>query len=57
MQALFDYLEAGQPLSEFLDDFPTVAPSNRRDALHSLMPRVAAHLDALRPGEVIRIPA
>ncbi len=24
-QALLDYLEAGQPLDEFLDDFPTVA--------------------------------
>ena len=23
-QTLLDYLEAGQPLSEFLDDFPTV---------------------------------
>jgi uncharacterized protein (DUF433 family) len=23
-QALLDYLEGGQPLSEFLDDFPTV---------------------------------
>ncbi len=24
-QALLDYLEAGQPLDEFLDDFPTVS--------------------------------
>ena len=24
-QALIDYLEAGQPLSEFLEDFPTVS--------------------------------
>lgn len=24
-QTLLDYLEAGQPLSEFLDDFPTVS--------------------------------
>jgi uncharacterized protein (DUF433 family) len=24
-QTLLDYLEAGQPLSDFLDDFPTVA--------------------------------
>jgi uncharacterized protein (DUF433 family) len=23
-QALFDYLEAGQPLDDFLNDFPTV---------------------------------
>lgn len=25
LQTLLDYLEAGQPLDEFLDDFPTVA--------------------------------
>ena len=24
IQALFDYLEGGDPLDEFLDDFPTV---------------------------------
>ena len=24
-QTLLDYLEAGQPLSEFLEDFPTVS--------------------------------
>lgn len=24
VQTLFDYLEAGQPIDEFLDDFPTV---------------------------------
>jgi len=24
-QTLFDYLEAGDPLDEFLDDFPTVS--------------------------------
>ncbi|MEO7143456.1 MAG: DUF433 domain-containing protein [Bryobacteraceae bacterium] len=25
LQALLDYLEGGQPLDEFLDDFPTVS--------------------------------
>ena len=25
VQALLDYLEAGRPLAEFLDDFPTVS--------------------------------
>jgi uncharacterized protein (DUF433 family) len=25
VQTLFDYLESGQPLDEFLDDFPTVS--------------------------------
>ena len=32
-QALLDYLEAGQPLDEFLDDFPTVT---REAAIASL---------------------
>jgi uncharacterized protein (DUF433 family) len=26
LQTLFDYLEAGQPLSEFFEDFPSVRP-------------------------------
>ncbi len=30
VQTLFDYLEASQPLDEFLDDFPTSAASKRR---------------------------
>ncbi len=30
IQTLFDYLEAGQGLDEFLDDFPTVS---RRQAM------------------------
>ena len=32
-QALIDYLEAGQPLTEFLDDFPTVT---RKQAIAAL---------------------
>jgi len=32
-QTLMDYLEAGHPLSEFLNDFPTV---NRKQALAAL---------------------
>ena len=32
-QALLDYLEGGQPLDEFLDDFPTVS---RATAIASL---------------------
>jgi len=32
-QALLDYLESGQTLDEFLDDFPTVA---RADAIGAL---------------------
>ena len=32
-QALLDYLEAGQTLDEFLDDFPTVTRNAAVDAL------------------------
>jgi uncharacterized protein (DUF433 family) len=30
---LFEYLEAGEPLSEFLEDFPSVKRSQARKAL------------------------
>ena len=32
-QTLLDYLEAGQPLSEFLEDFPTVSRERAITAL------------------------
>jgi uncharacterized protein (DUF433 family) len=32
-QTLLDYLEAGQPLSEFLEDFPTVSKKQAITAL------------------------
>jgi uncharacterized protein (DUF433 family) len=32
-QALLDYLEGGQTLDEFLDDFPTVTSSAAAEAL------------------------
>jgi uncharacterized protein (DUF433 family) len=32
-QTLLDYLEAGQPLAEFLDDFPTVSQNQAVAAL------------------------
>ncbi len=32
-QTLIDYIEAGQPLSEFLDDFPTVSSEQAIAAL------------------------
>ena len=38
-QALLDYLEAGEPLSEFLEDFPTVS---RKQANAALELRAAA---------------
>lgn len=34
-QALLDYLEAGQTLSEFLDDFPTVSREAAVSALEA----------------------
>jgi uncharacterized protein (DUF433 family) len=43
-QALLDYLEGGQTLDEFLDDFPTVT---RRAAVHAL-----EHAKALVVGEL-----
>ena len=33
VQTLLDYLEAGRPLAEFLDDFPTVSRSQTIAAL------------------------
>ncbi len=43
IQALFDYIEAGDPLSEFLEDFPDVSREHavavlelaRRSAIHA----------------------
>jgi uncharacterized protein (DUF433 family) len=32
-QTLHDYLESGQPLSQFLDDFPTVSRNQALDGL------------------------
>ena len=33
VRALIDYLEAGRPLGEFLDDFPSVTRSQTRGVL------------------------
>jgi uncharacterized protein (DUF433 family) len=43
-QALLDYLEGGQTLTDFLDDFPTVT---REAAVHAL-----EHAKALVVGEL-----
>ncbi len=40
VQTLLDYLEAGQPLDEFLDDFPTV----RREQATQLLEMVKRSL-------------
>jgi len=44
-QALLDYLEAGQTLQEFLDDFPTVSRETTIAALEEAKALVLAHLE------------
>jgi uncharacterized protein (DUF433 family) len=36
LATLLDYLEAGQPLSEFLEDFPTVTREQARAAVEQV---------------------
>jgi uncharacterized protein (DUF433 family) len=40
---LLDYLEAGEPLSEFLDDFPTVTREQAVAALEQAKEALVAH--------------
>lgn len=42
IQTLFDYLEAGDPLDEFLDDFPTVTREQALGLLESAKELVLA---------------
>ena len=44
-QALMDYLEAGQTLDEFLDDFPTVSKISAIAALELAQSLVAGRLE------------
>ena len=46
-QTLIDYLESGQPLTEFLDDFPTVT---REQAIAALEEAKEALLANARPA-------
>ena len=46
-QTLFDYIEAGQPLSEFLEDFPTVS---KEQAIAALEQAREALLARARPA-------
>jgi len=46
-QTLLDYLEAGQPLSEFLEDFPTVS---REQAVAALEQAKEALFARARPA-------
>jgi uncharacterized protein (DUF433 family) len=43
LQALIDYLEGGHPLSEFLDDFPTVSRDQAIAALEEAKELLLAH--------------
>ena len=47
VQTLLDYLEAGQPLYEFLEDFPTVS---KAQAVAALEQAKAALLASARPA-------
>lgn len=46
-QTLLDYLEAGQPLTEFLEDFPTVS---KEQAIAALQQAKEALLARARPA-------
>ena len=43
VKALFDYLDAGEPLSEFLEDFPGVTHEQALKALRLAREMVLAH--------------
>ena len=45
MRSLFDYLEAGQSLDEFLDDFPTVSREQAQEVLELSKEAVIGHRD------------
>ena len=47
-QTLLDYLEAGQPLSDFLDDFPTVTRDKAIAALEQAKEALFARASAAR---------
>jgi len=47
VQTLLEYLEAGQPLSKFLEDFPTVS---KEQAVAALEQAKAALLASARPA-------
>jgi len=49
VQTLLDYLEAGQPLSEFLEDFPTVTRADAVAALEEAKEALLAAPDAHTP--------
>ena len=40
IKTLFDYLKANHPLDDFLDDFPTVAPTQVRQMLEAVQRQI-----------------
>jgi uncharacterized protein (DUF433 family) len=51
VQALIDYLSGGQPLAEFLEDFPTVS---REQAVETLQLAIEA-LKTIQAGDVVEV--
>lgn len=51
VKALFDYLEAGDPLDEFLDDFPSVTRE------HAVAVLQMAHQSAINAAQTARLAA
>lgn len=47
-QALLDYLEGGQPLAEFLEDFPTVSREQAVAALEEAKEALLSHAGSSR---------
>ncbi len=43
LQALIDYIEGGHPLSDFLDDFPTVSHAQAVAAIEQAKELLVAH--------------
>lgn len=50
VKTLFDYLEHGHPLDEFLDDFPTVEKEQAIAALDEARTLLMAPFDAIVAG-------
>ena len=57
LRALIDYLCGGQPLAEFLEDFPSVSREQAVKALQSATQFMVAVLATIQPGEVAEIRA
>ena len=43
VKAIFDYLEGGEPLEEFLEDFPTVTRAHAISVLEAAHSHLGAH--------------